>query len=143
MWKILGKDTIYLGIGDTAKERMEELAGEGEKADIFRDILDKSEIQFLLNGATEYSSFLIKVPDEITPEQIQIMADVALEIAKNAETPFITANNVEQRYLIIFTNDKEPELIGIEKTPGMSSGAIFKPIFESLDSPGKMNSKYL
>lgn len=143
MWKILGKETIYLGIPDVAKERMETLAGEGEKADVFREILGKSEIQFLINGATEYSSFMIRVPDEITPEQIQIMADVALDIVKNTAVPFITANNVEQRYLIIFTNDKEPELLGIHKTPGMSSGAIFKPIFESLDAPGKMNSSYL
>lgn len=141
MWKVLGEDTFYLDVGRVAAKRMKELAGDGEKADFFRKIMDASEINYLLNGTTEYHSFMVKVPDEITPEQIQDLADVALEIATNAGGPFIMVNNIEQNYLIIFTNDKEPELLGIRKTPGMSAGKIFKPIIESLDGPGRMNSQ--
>lgn len=137
MWKILGKDAIYIDIPDVVKNRLMELAGEGEKPDRFRGLMAKSEVTYLLNGETEESSFFIRVPDDISPEDIQIMADVILEVAKTIEFPFISASDVEQRYKIIVTNDKEPELLGLNKTPGMSSVEVFKPIFRSLDGPGK------
>jgi len=142
MWKILGKNTIYLDIGYTAKRRLEELAGNDERANQFRELMEKSNINFMINGTTEYNTFFFRVPDELTPEQIQLMADVSLSIVCNSEVPMIEVEGVEQKFLIIFTNDKEPELLGIHKTPGMSSGAIFKPIIQALDAPGRLNSQF-
>lgn len=142
MWKILGKEALYLDIGPTAKNRLLALAGKDDKADEFRKLLEKSEIQFMINGTNEYNTFYFRVPDEYTPEQIQHMADITLNIIKESEPPMVEVENVEQRFLIIFTNNKEPELIGIRKTPGMSSGALFKPIFESLDKPGRLNHDF-
>ena len=97
----------------------------------------------MINGETEECSFIVTVPDSMTPEEIQDAAEVALEIATAYEAPFITADNVEQRYKIIITNQKEPELIGLNKTEGYSSGQVFMPIFESLSSPGRANPKFL
>ncbi|MCK9323748.1 MAG: hypothetical protein RBR05_01640 [Candidatus Methanomethylophilaceae archaeon] len=143
MWKILGKDAIYIDIPHTAKDRLLELAGNSEKDNTFKDLLNESELTFILNGETEFCSFIVKVSDDLTPEQIQLMADVVLDIVNKFQEPFVTAENVEQRYLVIITNNKEPELLGINKTPGMSSGKIFKPIFEALDKPGRMNSEFM
>lgn len=142
MWKILGTETIYIDAGRVAKMKMAELAGDGERAEKFREFLNRSEITFMVNGTTEYCSFMIRVPDELTPEDIQLMADAALEVAVNYMEPFVEAGGKEQRYLIIFTNDKEPELLGIHKTPGVSAGKIFNPIVESLGKPGRMNSSF-
>ena len=142
MWKVLGTEVIFLDIANTAKNKMKEQAGEGEQADLFRKILDESETSFMINGTTEYNTLFIRVPDDIKPEEIQMMADISLNIVKEAQTPFVEIDGVEQRFLIIFTNDKEPELIGIRKTPGMSSGAIYKPIIQSLDGPGRMNPSF-
>jgi hypothetical protein len=142
MWKVLGKDTIYIDIPNTAKSRLTELAGNGEKEEKFKELLGRSEILFLLNGETTENSFFIKVPDDLTPDEIQIMADVTLDIAKTIEFPFISVNDTEQRYQVILTNDKEPELIGINKTPGMSSVEVFKPIIKSMDGPGRINSSF-
>lgn len=142
MWKILGVTSIYIDIPSTAKKRLIELAGEGEKENKFKELMERSEIMFLLNGETEENSFFITVPDDLTPEDIQIMADVVLEIAKSIEFPFIAVKDIEQRYQVIITNNKEPELIGINKTPGMSSVEVFKPIIKSLDGRGKMNPEF-
>ncbi|MDR0309540.1 MAG: hypothetical protein LBH88_02125, partial [Candidatus Methanoplasma sp.] len=130
MWKILGIKTIYIDIPNTAKRRLIELAGEGEKENKFRELMGRSEIMFLLNGETEENSFFITVPDDLGPEDIQLMADVVLNVAKTAEFPFIEVKDVEQRYQVIITNNKEPELIGLNKTPGMSAAEVFKPIIE-------------
>ena len=142
MWKILGMKTIYIDIPNTAKDRLIELAGDGEESVIFKGLMERSEIMFLLNGETEENSFFITVPDDLTPEDIQVMADVVLEIAKSIEFPFIEVEGIEQRYQVIITNNKEPELIGINKTPGMSSGEVFKPIIRSLDSRGRLNPEF-
>jgi len=139
MWKILGVKTIYIDIPNTVKKRLMELAGDGDKAARFRDFMGRSEIMFLLNGETEENSFFITVPDDLGPEDIQTMADVILEIAKTIDFPFVEVESTEQRYQVIITNNKEPELIGINKTPGMSAAEVFKPIIKSLDSKGRMN----
>jgi hypothetical protein len=142
MWKILGMKTIYIDIPNTVKNRLTELAGDSEKGIKFKDLIGRSEVMFLLNGETEENSFFITVPDELTPDEIQIMADVVLDIARTIEFPFVEVNGAEQRYQVIISNNKEPELIGINKTPGMSSVEVFKPIIRSLDSRGKMNPMY-
>jgi len=142
MWNILGVKTIYIDIPNTVKNRLIELAGDGEKKAIFVELMGRSEVMFLLNGETEENSFFITVPEDLTPEQIQIMADVILETAKSIEFPFVSVADVEQRYQVIITNNKEPELIGLSKTPGMSSAEVFKPIIKSLDSRGRVNSEF-
>lgn len=142
MWKILGRDALYVEIPDVWKQRMLELAGEGEKEDKFREIVSKSEVTYMMNGTTEEHTFFIKVPDDITPEEIQILADVALDILKKSEEPCIEVEGVRQRYQAIITNWHEPEIIGKNKTSGMSSGEVFKPIIQGLDGPGRMNPQF-
>lgn len=143
MWKILGTDALYVEIADTWKKRMLELAKDDEKSQTFKEIVGKSEVTYMMNGTTEEHTFFIKVPDEITPEEIQILADVSLDILKGVEYPPIEVEGVRQKYQVIITNWKEPEIIGLNKTPGMSSGEVFKPIIQGLDGPGKMNSQFL
>ncbi|MCL2147900.1 MAG: hypothetical protein FWH47_00965 [Methanomassiliicoccaceae archaeon] len=142
MWKILGVKAIYIDIPETAKGRLVELAGDGERGVSFKGLMERSDVMFLLNGETEESSFFITVPDDLGPDDIQLMADVVLDIAKTVEFPFIAVDDVEQRYQVIITNNKEPELIGLNKTPGMSSGGVFMPIIKALDSRGRMNPKF-
>ena len=145
MWKILGQDALYVEIPDTWKKRMLELSGlsdDPDKAEKFRDVVGKSEVSYLLNGTTEEHTFFIRVPDDITPDDIQVLADVALDILKKSEAPCIEIEDVRQRYQVIITNWHEPEIIGMNKTPGMSSGEVFKPIIQGLDGPGRLNSAF-
>jgi len=142
MWKIFGKETIYIDIPHTVKERLISLSGNTEKDNKFKDLITETEITFLINGETEENSVFIRVKEDLSPYDIQLMADVFLDIAKNSDVPFIIVGDVEQRYKIIFTNDKEPELIGLNKTPGMSSVEVFKPIIRSLNGSGRMNSSF-
>lgn len=142
MWKILGKDAMYVEIPQVWKQRMLELAGDDEKSSKFKEIVEGAEVTYMLNGTTEEHTFFIRVPDDITPDDIQVLADVALDILKKSETPCIEIEGVRQRYQVIITNWHEPEIIGMNKTPGMSSGEVFKPIIQGLDGPGRLNSAF-
>ena len=142
MWKILGKDAIYIDITNTWKERMLELAGEDEKSLKFKDVVGRSEVTYLLNGTTEEHTFFIRVPEDITPDEIQILADVSLDILKNIDFPCVEVEGVRQKYQVVITNWEETEIIGLNKTPGMSSGEVFKPIIKGLDGPGRLNPKF-
>lgn len=139
MWKILGEDAIYIDIPETWKRRTIALAGEGEKQDRFKKIVGKSEVTYLMNGTTEEHTFFIRLSDDVTPEEIQGLADVALDILKASEHPCVEVEGRRQRYQVIITNYHEPEIIGLNKTPGMSSGAVFMPIIKGLDGPGREN----
>ena len=143
MWKILGKDTMYIDIANTWKSRMMELAGDDDKSKLFKEIVESSEVTYMMIGTTEEHTFFIRLSDDRTPEEIQTLADVSLEILKNSESPCVSIEDTVQKYQVIITNWHEPEIIGLNKTPGMSSGQVFKPIIGSLDAPGKPNYKYL
>lgn len=143
MFKILGSDALYIDIAATWKRRMLELAGDDEKSQKFKDIVNRSEVTYMLNGTTEEHTFFIRVPDDITPEEIQILADVTLDILKPLEYPPVEVEGVRQKYQVVITNWKEPEIIGLNKTPGYSSGEVFKPIIQGLDAPGKANPNML
>ena len=139
MWNILGEECIYLDITYKFKKRLNELAPADETGDKFGKLLEPTEVSFLINGETEENCFMLKVPDEYSPEDIQFMAEQTMAaIVKNNQAP-ISVDGVEQNYKIIINNDKEPELIGLHKTPGMSSVELFKPIFKSWSSPGRAN----
>lgn len=143
MFRILGEDALYIDIPATFKRRMLSLASrEDGKESEFADILEKSEVTYMLNGTTEEHTFFINVPKDITPEQIQTMADASLAILGRTveQTPAVEVNGIRQKYQVIITNWEEPDIIGLHKTPGMSSGEVFKPIFKALDAPGRANS---
>ena len=144
MWKILGKDAMFLELADVWKEQILQFASEKEGFEEFKKLMEGSKVMHLFNGTTEVHSFIIDVPEEYTPEQIQSMADVVLEIAKEQiDTPFIEVEGKYQKCQVIITNEKEPELIGLNRTEGYGSGKIFMPILTSLAGPGRMNESNL
>lgn len=143
MFRILGEDALYIDIARTFGRRLLELASpDDDKERLLSEIVGRSEVTYMLNGTTEEHTFFIRVPEDVTPEQIQDMADASLAIlGRNVESvPPVEVNGVRQKYQVVITNWEEPEIIGKNKTPGMSSGEVFKPIFQSLDAPGRMNS---
>jgi len=141
MWKILGKEVIYIDIPVTWKECMLELVPDDEKGKKFKEIVSKSKVEYIFNAQTEEHTFFIRLDDDVSPEDIQILADATLDTLKALEIPVVEIEGVRQKYQVIITNYHEPEIIGLNKTPGMSSGQVFMPIFKSLDSPGQMNKE--
>ncbi|MCQ2085871.1 MAG: hypothetical protein MJY54_00335 [archaeon] len=140
MWKALGKDAMYVELGDVWKQQVIELSAGKNNYEKFMDLMNKTDVKHLFNGSTEIHNFMLYIPKETTPEEIQIMADVILSIAKeNLDRPFISLDDEYQKSQVIITNDDEPELIGKNRTEGYGSGKIFMPIFESLSRPGRAN----
>lgn len=117
MWNILGEDAIYLDIPYKFKDKIVSVATDDENGSKFKKLLDDSDIRFMINGETEECCFMIQVPDAYTPEEIQFMADcIIAAILKNDKAP-VSVDGVEQDYKIIVNNNKEPEIIGLRKTP--------------------------
>ena len=89
MWKILGKEALYLDIAPTWKERMLELAGDDDKAKKFKEILSASEVTSLFNASSLEHAFFIRVDDAVSPEDIQTCADAVLDILKSIDFPVV------------------------------------------------------
>ena len=144
MWKVLGKEAMYIEIAAVWTERIIELSKEYEGDEKFRELMEGSEVKHLFNGSTETHNMMIEVPKEYTPDDIQMMADMILSIAKdNIDTPFISVDGNYQKCQVIITNEDEPELIGMNRTEGYGSGKIFLPILDSLTKPGRPNESMM
>lgn len=145
MFSILGREALYVELADVFKQRMTELAdpSDGKEA-YFLEVLKDSDVTYMFNAIDETHTFFIRVPKEITPDQIQTMADASLQILGRTveEVPCVAVDDVRQRYNVIITNYEEPEIIGIHKTDGYSSGQVFMPIFDSLGKGGRPNPAF-
>lgn len=142
MWKILGKDALYVEFGYVFKDRIIELASEVENSEKFIKIMEDSEIQYLFNGSTETHAFNIFPDKETSTEDIQYMADIVLEIAKREDVVFVSLDGNYQKCIVNVRTDEEPELIGANRTEGFGSGKIFSPILDSLCKPGRQNEGF-
>lgn len=140
MWKILGKEAIYVEFADVFKARVLEIASGIKGKERFVDLMKNSEVTHLFNGITETHGFNIRPGDETTNEDIQYMADNILEVVKaDPDTFVVSLEDKHQACVINVRADVEPELIGANRTEGYGSGKIFMPIMESLCKPGRMN----
>jgi hypothetical protein len=139
MWKILGEDALYVEFADVWKRRVIEIASEGENGERFREIMEPREVLYLFNGTNGLHSFNVEFPEDTDPKDLQFLADEILKIAEDVDRPFISLAGGYQKCQVVFTSEKEPELIGANKTEGYGSGKIFMPILESLCKPGRAN----
>ncbi len=144
VWKILGKEAMYIEFADVLKERLLEIAPGIENSERFVDLLKGSEITHIFNGSTETHGFNIRPEETITPEDIQYMADIILAIAQqDTDRFFVSLDDEYQKCVVNVRNDVEPELIGANRTEGYGSGKIFMPILDSLCKPGRTNESFL
>ena len=140
MWKILGSDALYVEFADVWKRKIAAAVGGSKR---FGELMKDAEVIHMMNGATEIHTFMVQLPDHITKEDIQFLADEILNVAKTYEHPFISLNDNYEKCQVIFTAEKEPEIIGIDKKDGISAGAVFKPILEAWGGAGKKNESVL
>ena len=144
MWKILGKEAMYIEFADVFKERVIEIASGMEGKEKFVDLMKGSDVMHIFNGSTETHGFNIRPGDDIPSEDIQFMADAILDVIKSEENLFVVSlDDQYQPAVINIRADKEPELIGNDRTDGYASGKIFQPILESLAGPGRMNEGFM
>ena len=126
------------------KERVIEIASGMEGKEKFVDLMKGSDVMHIFNGSTETHGFNIRPGDDIPSEDIQLMADAILDVIKSEENLFVVSlDDQYQPSVINIRADKEPELIGNDRTDGFGSGQIFQPIFDSLSSPGRMNEGFM
>ncbi|MGN1044859.1 MAG: hypothetical protein ACI4Q9_02745 [Candidatus Methanomethylophilaceae archaeon] len=144
VWKILGKEAMYIEFADVLKERLLEIAPGIENSERFTELLKDSEVTHIFNGSTETHGFNIRPDAALSPEDIQYMADIILAIAQqDTDRFFVSLDDEYQKCVVNVRNDVEPELIGANRTEGYGSGKIFMPILDSLCKPGRTNESFL
>ena len=144
MWKILGKEAMYIEFADVFKERIIDIASGMEGKEKFVGLMKGSDVMHIFNGSTETHGFNIRPGDDVPSEDIQLMADAILDVIKSEENLFVVSlDDQYQASVINIRADKEPELIGRDMTEGYGSGQIFQPIFDSLSKPGRMNEGFM
>ena len=143
MWKILGLDSLYLEFADVWKKRIGEIVSEGDNGARFADLMKDADVLHMMNGETEIHTFIVQLPETLSPDDIQFLADVILNVAKTYEHPFVTLDGDYQKCQVIFTAEKEPEIIGLDRKKGISAGAVFAPLLKRWGESGKGNNPFM
>jgi hypothetical protein len=139
MWQVLGEKALYVEFADVWARRMTEISEDREDGERFRELVKDADVRHLFNGVSEEHSFMVGLPASVTPEDIQFLADVILDVANTVGSDFISLDGEHQKCQVIFSNEEEPEIIGLDKVKGYSAGAVFKPIVDGWAKPGRPN----
>ncbi|MDR2866395.1 MAG: hypothetical protein LBV13_03210 [Methanomassiliicoccaceae archaeon] len=143
MWKILGADAFYVEFADVWKRRITEIVSEDDDSERFMELMKDAEVIHLMNGETEVHTFMVQLPETLSNDDIQFLADEILTVAKTAEFPFVSLKDEYEMCQVIFTAEKEPEIIGLDKKEGISAGAVFQPIIEGWGGAGRQNETFM
>lgn len=127
----MGKDTSMVKLGDDWKARMSELAGDGPMRKKLDELFESSEFTYFYNTELDVHAFLFQLPTETTDEKVQEFIGIVQEVRSLTDYPMVAFKGAPQRCKLVVTAEKEPELIGRDKTEGFSSGKLFQPIFNS------------
>lgn len=139
MWKVLGVDAMYVEFADIWKERMLQISEERDGHQRFVDLMGVADVKHLFNGSNETHTFMVELPESLSPEDIQFLADEILDIARTADFDYVSLEGNYQKCQVIFTTEQEPEILGLDKQEGISAGAVFLPIVEGWSKPGRHN----
>jgi len=131
MWKILGVDALYVEFADVWKERITEVVFEGDNGKKFKELMKDASVLYMMNGATEIHTFMVELSETVSREDLQFLADEIMNVAETADFHFVSLNGNYEKCQVIFTTEKEPEILGLDKAEGISAGAVFAPILES------------
>jgi hypothetical protein len=143
MWKILGVDALYLEFADVWKKRIVEVAEESDCGERFAELMKDADVSYMMNGATEIHTFIAELPETLSKDDLQFLADVILDVANTADFPFVSLNGRYEKCQVIFTTEREPEIIGLDRTKGFSAGAVFAPILEGWGGAGRRNEPFM
>jgi len=135
MWKVLGREAEIVKIGNIWKEEILARASECDDFETFVELMEQSELTYLHNTQTDIHAFILQFPESIGKEELDYFSSFIRNLRDGMEVPTISFQDQPQRCRFVFTSEKEPELLGLNKTEGMSSGALFQPIFDSWSKP--------
>lgn len=131
MWKVLGRKAEVVKIGIVWKEEIMTRASEYDDFETFKDLMEQGELTYLYNTQTDVHAFIIQFPESVGKDELDYFSSFIRNLREGMDVPTIAFQDVAQRCRFIFTSEEEPQLIGLNKTEGMSSGAIFQPIYDS------------
>jgi hypothetical protein len=143
MWKILGVHALYLEFADVWRKRITEIVNEGANGKRFDELMKDVEVIYIMNGETEEHTFMVSLPETLSNDEIQFLADEILNVARTADFPFVSLNNNYEKCQVIFDALREPEIIGLDKKDGISAGAVFAPILEGWGGAGRRNEPFM
>ena len=143
MWKILGTDALYVEFADVWKERITEIVSEKDDGGRFAGLMKDASVTYIMNGSTEVHTFIAELPETVSKDDIQFLADAVLDVAKTFGSPFVSLNDRYEKCQVIFTTEKEPEILGQDKAEGFSAGAVFAPIIEGWGGAGRKNEPFM
>jgi hypothetical protein len=135
MWKVLGRDAELVRIAELWKEGITALASDYEDFETFQELMAQAELTYLHNTQDDVHAFILQFPETVQKEELDFLSSFVRMVREEAGVSTITFQDKPQRCRLVFTSEKEPELLGLNKTEGYSSGALFQPIFDSWDKP--------
>lgn len=131
MWKVLGRDATKVRFGEIWMEEILYLAKDHEDFETFRDLMAQAELVYLHNAHDDVHGFVLQFPKSVEKEELDLLASMTRSLREEAGVATVSFQGQPQRCRLVFTSDEEPELLGLNKTEGYSSGALFQPIFDS------------
>lgn len=106
-WKVLGKQTLPVGIQVNWESRIEELAGKKEDGKRFLAMFHKADITYKFDTIREMHIFMLEMPSKTSMKDLEFMKDYIQSLRRSARSPMVSLEGKEQKSTVVISANED------------------------------------
>ncbi|MCE5297069.1 MAG: hypothetical protein LLG16_08215 [Euryarchaeota archaeon] len=106
-WKVLGKQTLPVGIQVNWESRIEELAGKKEDGKRFLAMFHEAEITYKFDTIRELHIFMVEMPPKTSMKDLEYMKEYIQSLRRSARSPMVSLEGKEQKSTVVISANED------------------------------------
>jgi hypothetical protein len=109
MWKVLGVEGTIPAFAEIWKQRMIELSKRKKDRERFLEMIDDSDIRYVLDAIREVHMFMVYLPTKYSREDLVFFKEFVIKITKSIKMPTLEYNGTAQTHGVVITAQEDED----------------------------------
>jgi predicted DNA binding protein len=109
MWKVFGVEGTIPAFAEIWKLRMIELSKRKKDRERFLQMIEDSDVRYVLDAIREVHVFMVYLPAKYGREDLVFFKDFVVKTTKSAKVPTLEFNGMMQNHGVVITTQEEED----------------------------------
>jgi predicted DNA binding protein len=109
MWKVFGVEGTIPAFAEIWKQRMIELSKRKKYRERFLQMIEDSDVRYVLDAIREVHVFMVYLPAKYGREDLVFFKDFVVKTTKSAKVPTLEFNGMMQNHGVVITTQEEED----------------------------------
>ena len=109
MWKVFGVEGTIPAFAEIWKQRMIELSKRKKDRERFLEMIEDSDVRYVLDAIREVHMFMVYLPTKYGREDLVFFKEFVIKTTKLAKMPTLEFNGMEQSHGVVITAQEDED----------------------------------